>query len=380
MPGPLIEPQLSQQLSDLAFRVPEVLLLEMMLPIGNLIRWRTVYTRDSPIDVLAELYAEFGSMDGYVLWIGCPDVNVELSRCLSWAQVLEAFHYHRGGLTDRITLVCVLTPVGPWMPGAASDMVLACASPSVSSRLTDVILATTPQIPNHRRISIVVSDTITNRIYDTASFDTGMGCSTLLRYTSRMSQLATPFFNMTHGMGFNRMVLPRSGPLKSLGYLGMSEKQTLMFRAEASGLHGDGKRDESSQRFVDDRVLPGKRSRKAKTQDSADSADLQQMLAAFAEEEEAEEQKVLAEFADYDEDKEMSTPATSEAALEEEEEEAALEEDAAVTPPTPPAAPASDSLSSTPDLVAPTPDLAAPTPLPAASDEALSSAKVAPPT
>ena len=134
--------------------------------------------------------------------------------------------------------------------------------------------------------------------------------------------------------------------------------------------------------FKDRRVLTGtaKRSRKSKTQDSADSADLQQMLAAFAEEEEAEEQKVLAEFADYDEDKEMSTPATSEAALEEEEEEAALEEDAAVTPPTSPAAPASDSLSSTPDLVAPTPELAAPTPLPTASDEALSSEKVAPPT
>ena len=365
MPGPLIEPQLSQQLSDLAFRVPEVLLLEIMLPIGNLIRWRTVYTRDSPIDVLAELYAEFGSMDGYVLWIGCPDVNVELSRCLSWAQVLEAFRYHHGGLTDRITLVCVLTPVGPWMPGTASDTVLAYASPSVSSRLTDVMLATAAPIPTHRRINIVVSDMVTNRIYDTASFDTGMGCSTLLRYTSRMSQLATPFFNMTHGMGFNRMVLPRSGPLKSLGYLGMSEKQTLMFRAEASGLHGEGKRDESSQRFVDDRVLPGKRSRKKKTQDSAGSADLEALLAAFAEDEEAEEQKVLAEFA--------SSPATSDAALEEEEEEAALEEDAAVTPPTPPAAPAADSLPSTPDL-------AAPTPLPAASDEALSSEKVAPPT
>ena len=313
MPGPLIEPHLSQQLSDLAFRVPEVLLLEIMLPIGNLIRWRTVYTRDSPIDVLAELYAEFGSMDGYVLWIGCPDVNVEVSRCISWAQVLEAFRYHHGGLTDRITLVCVLTPVGPWMPGTASDTVLAYASPSVSSRLTDVMLATAAPIPNHRRINIVVSDMVTNRIYDTASFDTGMGCSTLLRYTSRMSQLATPFFNMTHGMGFNRMVLPRSGPLKSLGYLGMSEKQTLMFRAEASGLHGEGKRDESSQRFVDDRVLPGKRSRKTKTQDSAGSADLQALLAAFAEEE-------------------------------------------------------------------PTPDLAEPTTLPTASDEALSSAKVVPPT
>ena len=317
-----------------------------------------MYTRDSPIDVLAELYAEFGSMDGYVLWIGCPDVNVEVSRCISWAQVLEAFRYHHGGLTDRITLVCVLTPVGPWMPGTASDTVLAYASPSVSSRLTDVMLATAAPIPNHRRINIVVSDMVTNRIYDTASFDTGMGCSTLLRYTSRMSQLATPFFNMTHGMGFNRMVLPRSGPLKSLGYLGMSEKQTLMFRAEASGLHGDGKRDESSQRFVDDRVLPGKRSRKAKTQDSADSADLQQMLAAFAEEEEAEEQKVLAEFA--------SSPATSDAALEEEEEEAALEEeeeeaafeeDAAVTPPAPPATPASDPVTSTPNLATSTPAL-----------------------
>ena len=300
-----------------------------------------MYTRDSPIDVLAELYAEFGSMDGYVLWIGCPDVNVELSRCLSWTQVLEAFHYHRGGLADRITLVCVLTPVGPWMPGTASDTVLAYASPSVSSRLTDVMLATTPPIPNHRRISIVVSDTITNRIYDTASFDTGMGCSTLLRYTSRMSQLATPFFNMTHGMGFNRMVLPRSGPLKSLGYLGMSEKQTLVFRAEASGLHGGGKRGESSQSaassstFVDSRALPKKRSRKAKTRDTAD---LQQMLDMFAEEE-AEEQKVLAEMGEYDDDKESSSPATSEAqeeeeVLEEEEEEEVLEEAPAATPAT----------------------------------------------
>ena len=120
--------------------------------------------------------------------------------------------------------------------------------------------------------------------------------------------------------------------------------------------------------FKDRRLLTGtaKRSRKAKTQDSADSADLQQMLAAFAEEAEAEEQKVLAEFADYDEDKEMSSPATSEAALEEEEEEAALEEeeeeaaleeDAAVTPPAPPATPASDPVTSTPNLATSAPAL-----------------------
>ena len=92
--------------------------------------------------------------------------------------------------------------------------------------------------------------------------------------------------------------------------------------------------------------------------------------------EEDEEEAVLEE----EEEEAALEEEEEEAALEEEEEEAAFEEDAAVTPPPPPAAPASDSLLSTPDLVAPTPDLAAPTPLPAASNEALSSEKVVPPT
>ena len=245
---------------------------------------------------------------------------------------------------------------------------------------------------SHRPLRLVLdSRSIDDEMHSIAA-DTGVGCSTMYAEVGLRLGIDPGPVNVSHGAGFSRQVLPRHGAIKQ------QVKQlphTLHLEGRLTLHGGMGKRGlstsasgVSASTMVDSRPLPKKRTRKAK---DTEEGDLQTLLDMYEQEAEDEEHKVLAEMGESDEDKESSTPATSEA-QEEEEEEAALEEDAAVTPPTPPAAPASDPVASTPDLAASdlaastpdlaasTPDLAAPAPLPAASDETLSSEKVAPPT
>ena len=239
-------------------------------------------------------------------------------------------------------------------------------------RLAEMVLGTieSPSASaSHRPLRLVLdSRSIDDEVHSIAA-DTGVGCSTMYAEVGLLLGIDPAPVNVSHGAGFSRQVLPRHGAIKQqVGQL----PHTLHLEGRLTLHGGMGKRGlstsattsaASASTLVDSRPLPKKRTRKTKP---PETADLQTLLDLYEQEAEEEEQKVLAEMGESDEDKESSTPATSEAALEEEEEEAALEEDAAVTPPTPPAAP--------------TPDLAAPTPLPAASDEALSSEKVVPPT
>ena len=220
---------------------------------------------------------------------------------------------------------------------------------------------------SHRPLRLVLdSRSIDDEMHSIAA-DTGVGCSTMYAEVGLLLGIDPAPVNVSHGAGFSRQVLPRHGAIKQ------QVKQlphTLHLEGRLTLHGGMGKRGlstsasgASASTMVDSRPLAKKRTRKAK---DTEASDLQTLLDMYEQEAEDEELKVLAEMGESDEDKESSTPATSEAALEEEEEEAALEEeeeeaaleeDAAVTPPTPPATPASDPEASTPNPAASTPAL-----------------------
>ena len=158
-------------------------------------------------------------------------------------------------------------------------------------RLAEMVLGTieSPSASaSHRPLRLVLdSRSIDDEVHSIAA-DTGVGCSTMYAEVGLLLGIDPGPVNISHGAGFSRQVLPRHGPIKQqVGQL----PHTLELQGRLTLHGGMGKRGlstsattsaASSSTMVDSRPLPKKRSRKGKT---PDTADVQQLLEMFAEEE-----------------------------------------------------------------------------------------------
>ena len=194
-------------------------------------------------------------------------------------------------------------------------------------RLAEMVLGTieSPSASaSHRPLRLVLdSRSIDDEVHSIAA-DTGVGCSTMYAEVGLLLGIDPGPVNISHGAGFSRQVLPRHGPIKQqVGQL----PHTLELQGRLTLHGGMGKRGlstsattsaASSSTMVDSRPLPKKRSRKGKT---PDTADVQQLLEMFAEEEEAEEQQILAEMGMSDDELGSNTSESGDILAEDEEEE-----------------------------------------------------------
>lgn len=92
------------------------------------------------------------------------------------------------------------------------------------------------RMDEHRPIRLAVKrDDISRSSVDTFSVDTGIGCSTILRHI----ECPDAHLQLSHGVAFNRQLLPRSGPLKQS--VDLSGLVTVCL-SSSGGLHGEGEK------------------------------------------------------------------------------------------------------------------------------------------